>query len=90
MNRGFVPTASYAPLLDLNREWKIEAAVMPMDRAPVESDWMTVFHGRIDTIDPGGATIKVGGRDLGGKLADASEWAQRLVDALRAKGVTIQ
>lgn len=70
LNRGFVPSNDYAPLLKLNREVKIEAAIVPMDSQPGAGDWMEVFRGRIDEIDSAaGPNIAISGRDLGGRLA---------------------
>lgn len=70
LNRGFVHTATPAPLLQLAREFRIEAAVMPLGRTPAAGDWLVVFHGRIDSLDPGGDELRFGGRDLAGRLAD--------------------
>ena len=70
LNRGFNPAASYAALLAVNRELKIEVAIVPMDMKPSSGDWFEVFHGRIDTLDPGKSeTVELAGRDLGGRLA---------------------
>ncbi|PZR07082.1 MAG: hypothetical protein DI536_28925 [Archangium gephyra] len=70
INKGFVHTASSDALLQLNREFRIEAAVVPVGREPGAGDWLEVFRGRIDTIDPAGDALKFGGRDLAGRLAD--------------------
>ncbi len=70
INRGFVHTASPVALLQLTREFRIDAAVVPMGREPASGDWLTVFRGRIDNVDPGGGELKFGGRDLAGRLAD--------------------
>jgi hypothetical protein len=71
LNRAFLPTSAAAALLALNREIKIEVAIVPMDKTPDSSDWMTVFHGYIDSIDPAsGANVTVGARDLAGAVAD--------------------
>jgi hypothetical protein len=82
LNRGFVPTTAYAPLLDLNRELTIEVSVDPEDQTS-GGNYLAVFHGRIDTIDAGGDQISISCRDLGGKLADtfieterAYSWAE--------------
>jgi len=71
LNRGFNPAASYAALLALAREVKIEVAICGADAAPASGDWMEVFRGYVDTIDPAsGAQIRIGCRDLGAAVAD--------------------
>lgn len=71
LNRGFNPSASYAALIALNREVKIEVAVVPMGRTPGAVDWMEVFRGRIDDFDQASSSgeVKISCRDLGGRLA---------------------
>lgn len=70
LNKGFNPSGSFAALLALNREVKIEVAIMPVDRTPSSGDWFEVFRGRIDTIDAAnGANVRLSCRDLGGRLA---------------------
>lgn len=71
LNRGFNPAASYAPLLAIGREVKVEVAVIPRGRTPVGGDWMTLWHGRIDLPDAGGGeSVSLACRDLSGKLMD--------------------
>lgn len=76
LNRGFNPAASYAALLALNREIKVEAATVGADMTPGASDWETFFHGYVDSIDAGqGADVVVQARDLGSALMDRFiEW----------------
>lgn len=70
LNKGFNPSGGFAALLALNREVKIEVAIMPVDRTPSSGDWFEVFRGRIDTIDAAnGANVRLSCRDLGGRLA---------------------
>lgn len=70
LNRGFDPSASFAALLALNRELKIEVAIIAMDAQPQSGDWFEVFHGRIDTVDPGAAEgVELTGRALSGRLS---------------------
>lgn len=71
LNRGFNPAASYAALIALNREVRIEVAVTPLGKSPAGGDWMEVFRGRIDDYDQaaGGGELKISCRDLGGRLA---------------------
>lgn len=85
INKGFDHTATADPLLQLNREFTIEAAVVPVGKQPDEGDYLVVFHGRIDNIDPGGADLKFGGRDLAGRLAD-QQIKKELVYALAVNG----
>jgi hypothetical protein len=87
LNLGFVHTASPDPLLRLAREFRIEAAVVPVDRQPAAGDWLVVFHGRIDFIDPGGDEVKFGGRDLAGRVAD-QQLKRELVYCLAVDGST--
>lgn len=71
LNRSFVHTAGAVALIALNREFKVDVAVVPMDRAPTSGDWMNVFHGRIDRLDAAaGETVRFGGRDMAGRIAD--------------------
>ncbi len=70
LNRGFNPAASYAALLALARELKIEWALVPADAAPAAGDWQLGFHGYIDRINAGPPVIRVEGRDLSAKLQD--------------------
>jgi hypothetical protein len=72
LNRAFDPSNDFEPLLQLNREVKIEAAIVPMDTAPESGDWFEIFQGRIDHVDAASGTdVTIGGRDLGGRLAQA-------------------
>src|ERR1700690_2973582 len=48
LNLGFAYPGTFAALLALNRELKIEAAIVAMDTAPSSGDWFEVFHGRIE------------------------------------------
>jgi hypothetical protein len=52
LNRGFNPAASYAALLAVGRMLKIEVSTDPMDKAT--ANWIEVFRGYVDTVDPGG------------------------------------
>lgn len=87
LNRGFVHTASPVPLLALAREFRIEAAVVPVDRQPAAGDWLVVFHGRIDSIDPGNEEVQFGGRDLAGRVAD-QQLKRELVYCIAVDGST--
>lgn len=72
LNRGFDPSAAFAPLIEKGREFKLESALVPFGCAPAAGDWDWVFHGRIDTFDAAsGDQVRFGGRDLSGRLADA-------------------
>jgi hypothetical protein len=71
INKGFDPAGGFAQLLDLNREVKIEVAIVPMGMKPAAGDWVEYFTGRIDTLDAasGARTIKLGGRGMVGRVA---------------------
>lgn len=74
LNRGFAVGGTSSPLLDVGRELTIEVAVLAMDRPPDTADWLMVFHGRIDTLDPAPDLLSLSCRDLGGELA--SRWIE--------------
>jgi hypothetical protein len=70
LNRGFNPTASFAALIAIRREVKIEVAIVAADAQPESGDWFEVFRGHIDRYNlAAGPHITIAGRDLGGKLA---------------------
>lgn len=70
-NRGFDPLAAFAALVTIGREIKISIAIMPADTSPASGDYLLVFHGYIDVVDPGSETkMTLMCRDLGAKLAD--------------------
>lgn len=52
LNRAYAAGGTVVPLIQLNREVKLEIAITPMDRQPLSSDWMEVFSGRVDNFDP--------------------------------------
>ena len=84
LNRGFNPAASYAALVALRREVKVETSTDAADATA--GNWMEVFRGYVDTIDPaGGDTIRIGCRDLGALLMDSFIETER-VYALGASG----
>lgn len=70
-NRGFDPSNPYDPLIALHRELRISVALVPADASPVSGDYFIVFHGRVDTVDPGPEDkVTIQARDLGGDIAD--------------------
>lgn len=70
LNRAFNPANAFGALLAVNRELKIECAIVAMDMQPASGDWFEVFRGRVDKVDPGkGDTIELSGRALSGRLA---------------------
>lgn len=90
INLGFDPTATSAPLLALKREIQIYVAITAMDAAPVESDWMLIFHGRLDRIDPAkGNEVHLSARDLGGRLAQQFIKHERVYSFAEVAGVTV-
>lgn len=78
LNRAFDPANSFSSLLALNREVRVSVAIVAAQSTPASGDWMVVFHGRIDSIDPSGETVAVSARDLGGAIADAFIQAERV------------
>lgn len=90
VNNAFAYPLSYSPLLALNRELKIECALMPMDMQPATGDWQAFFHGRIDNVDPGaGDKVKLTCRDLGGVLADTFIEVERVYGLCAVSGVPV-
>ena len=61
-------TGSYAALVDIGREIKIEAALTPSGVAPATGDWLLMFHGVIDELDFESEEIRLRCSDLGRKL----------------------
>lgn len=57
-------------LLALRRAVRIEAAVVASESAPGAGDWIEVFRGYIDSIDPSGRGVKVACRDQIAVLQD--------------------
>lgn len=90
INRAFNPAASYSPLLALNREVKVELAVVPMDTQPQSGDWMEVFRGRIDAIDTArGYDIGIQARSLGGRLAQQFIKTERVYSFAEVAGTAV-
>jgi hypothetical protein len=76
LNLGFAYPGTYAPLIDLAREVKIEVAVLPEGIQPAAGDWKIAFQGYIDDINPGGKeTMTVRCSGLEAKLRDT--WIER-------------
>ena len=70
LNLAFTPGGTYAPLLAVAREIKIETSTDPMDAA-APANWMTVFHGYVDKVDPGqGEQVTLECRDLSARVMD--------------------
>lgn len=70
VNTGFVPGGTVSPLIALNRELKVEVAIVPMGMQPAGGDWFEVLRGRIDTMDAASSTnVNIAGRGLSGRLA---------------------
>lgn len=90
LNHGFVVGSAYAPLLALAREFTIDVAVTAADRLPQGSDWIRVFHGRIDSINPAaGDRLRFGGRDLAGRLADQQIKKERIYSYAQVAGLAV-
>jgi len=70
LNHAYDPARPFSALIALNRELKVELAIMPMDRPPASGDWFEVFRGRIDSVNAAnGYDIAVSARGLSGRLA---------------------
>jgi hypothetical protein len=71
LNRALAYPGSYAPLIALHREIKVECAVVPADVTPESGDWMLVFRGRVQEIDWGEEQIKLSCLDVLNLLRNA-------------------
>lgn len=90
LNRGFNPANAFAALLAVNRELKIEVAIVAMDTPPGGSDWFEVFHGRIETLDPAnGFDIQMTGTSLGGRLSKQYIKTERVYSYAATAGVAV-
>lgn len=90
LNRAFDPAASPVALLALGREFKLEVAITSMDRQPGAGDWMEIFSGRIDNIDPAaGPNVRFGGRDKAGRIADQQIKKERVYGFAVDGGVAV-
>jgi hypothetical protein len=91
VNKGFNPSGAFSALLDLNRELKIEVAVVPMGMAPSSGDWVQFFTGRIDTLDAASSAkvIKLGGRGMVGRLALQYIKTERVYSFAAVAGVAV-
>ena len=78
LNKAFNPL-NITPLIQLNREVKLEVAITPMDRQPGASDWMEVFRGRIDDFDP----AKGYDLEFGCRAAPSGRLAQQFIKTER-------
>jgi hypothetical protein len=50
LNKGLDPSGSYAPLLDVGRQVKVDRAIVADDRDPQSSDWVPAFQGYVDQV----------------------------------------
>lgn len=84
LNLGFDPAGSYAPLLAVGREIKIEAGVgHDGDAGP--AIWREFFRGYIDSLEWPGETVEIEAVDLSAKLRDT--WIERERVYALAQGV---
>lgn len=65
-------TGSYAPIITVNRDLKIEVATLGESVKPAAAQYNQIFYGVIDSIDPGGSNnqITISCRDQAGDLQD--------------------
>jgi hypothetical protein len=90
LNRGFSPSTSPVALIAIKREFVIEIAITPVGRAPGAGDWFEVFRGRVDYVNPANnATVRFGGRDLAGRIADQQIKKERVYAFAVVAGVAV-
>ncbi len=90
LNKGFNPGATAVPLIAHFREFVVDLAVMPVGRTPGAGDWLRVFHGRIDSVNPAnGDQLSFGGRDLAGRIADQQIKKERVYSYAQVSGVAV-
>ncbi len=79
---------TYAPMLDVARQWRLSIAVPAHGVAPLAGDWKVLGQGYIDTVHVSGdrAVITIAGRDLGAKLLDTYITTERQYGASDAAG----
>ena len=78
LNRGFNPAASYAALLQVGREMKVEYAIQAEDD-PRALTWALAFAGYVDSVDSGGADdVKLAGRGLEAAIINAFAKRERI------------
>lgn len=84
------PYGTYTPFINIARAVRIEAAIVPIDVAPVTADWINVFQGAIDDIDFGddNPTITLSCRDLSGELVDT--WIESFTNYSNASGTLVE
>ncbi|MFN7130868.1 MAG: hypothetical protein ACK4N5_02220, partial [Myxococcales bacterium] len=76
-------TGTYLPLLALGRRLKVETATVPREASPGVGDWVLVFDGEVDELDPGASVISLSCRDLGARLLD------RFIETERVYGLNL-
>lgn len=73
LNVAFTPGGSYNALVFVNRQVRIDLAIVAADMQPVSGDWVMFFHGYIDRVEPGSSDGKMTleCRDLMAAVTDA-------------------
>ncbi|MET0405564.1 MAG: fibronectin type III domain-containing protein [Cystobacter sp.] len=61
---------AYSPLLDVGRSFRVEVGLSPSGVEPGPTDWLPLFHGRIDEVDASNEVLTFKGRDFAGVLQD--------------------
>lgn len=85
LNRQFSPGNSYAPLIEIGREVKVIAEVLPADQTDAQVTDRLLFHGYIDKVNDEADPIRLECRDLSAKLQDT--WVEKeRVYALASNG----
>lgn len=70
LNLSFAVPGTFAALIAVNRELKIEVAIVAMDTQPSSGDWFEAFHGRIDTCDAAAdQDVQITGTSMSGRLS---------------------
>jgi hypothetical protein len=87
---GGTPSGSYSPLVELNREVKLETSLDAFGAAPTH--WRVLFHGKITSFDAASSPIQIQCQDLGGALVrrklKRTQW-YALVQAVANAGAAV-
>lgn len=92
INRAWVPTNSYSPLIEEGREILIKCAYLPADRHFVTADaeYVDWFYGVIDHVDWAGDDLVIEARDLGSVYQDRQIEVERLYSfGLTTNGIQV-
>ncbi len=71
-----------AVVIAVAKSLTIEVAIMPIDTAPIESDYLLKFSGAIDSVDWAKNPISIKARDQGGALEDTLIETQQIYSSV--------